>query len=98
MIIRVAHLKYCLQSLLVFIWATFKLSARANTYQRMWIEKIEKRLQVTSSMLGDMKAVKMLGLAEKMESIVQGLRQTEIETSRIFRKLLIWEVFFCTSL
>ena len=80
-----------------FIGATFKISALARNSQRLWIEKVEERLKITSSMLGDMKAVKMLGLTDKMETIIQGLRQVEIETSKVFRKILIWEGFFCMS-
>lgn len=80
---------------LVFIGATFKVSALENTSQRLWIERVQERLKVTSSMLGDMKAIKLLGLTDRMESILQGLRQVEIETSKVFRKLLIWEIFLC---
>ena len=80
---------------LAFIGATFKVSGLQNTSQRLWIERVEDRLKVTSSMLGDMKAVKLLGLTDKMESILQGLRQVEINTSKVFRKLLVWEIFLC---
>jgi len=81
----------------IFIGATFKISALASNSQRLWIERVEERLKITSSMLGDMKAVKMLGLTDKMESIIQGLRQVEIETSKVFRKILIWQIFLCKS-
>jgi len=46
-------------------------------------------------MLGDMKAVKMLGLTNKMFDIIDRLQRIEIETSRRFRKIFIAQVFFC---
>ncbi|KAL4959071.1 P-loop containing nucleoside triphosphate hydrolase protein [Aspergillus stella-maris] len=74
---------------LVFVAATFKLSAAANKYQRLWIERIEERLRLTSYTLENIKAVKMLGLSERLYSIIRNLRYIEIATSTVFRKLLI---------
>lgn len=69
-----------------------------SSTQRRWIEKVQERLHVTSSMLGDMKAVKMLGLEQVMANLVQKLRRDEIETSKAFRKLLMAMVLLCMSL
>ncbi|KAL4798804.1 P-loop containing nucleoside triphosphate hydrolase protein [Aspergillus venezuelensis] len=74
---------------LVFVAVTFKLSAAANKYQRLWIERIEERLRLTSYTLENIKAVKMLGLSERLYSIIRNLRYIEIVTSTVFRKLLI---------
>ncbi|TDZ53945.1 ABC transporter gloK [Colletotrichum trifolii] len=74
---------------LVFIAAIPKVSAASNTAQKLWIEKIQQRLRATTTMLGEMKAVKMLGLTRVMESLIQGLRTDEINTSKGFRKLLV---------
>lgn len=71
------------------------VTARTKVAQREWIEKVQKRLAVTSSMLDDMKAVKMLGLSRVMSTIVQGLRRSEIETSKAYRKLLVWMILLC---
>jgi hypothetical protein len=81
-----------------FTLTTFKLSSLGKTSQKRWIEKVEKRLSITSSMLGNMKAVKMLGLTDKMFEIVHHLQWIEVETSRQFRKVFIVEVFFCKCL
>ncbi|UKZ82921.1 hypothetical protein TrVFT333_010721 [Trichoderma virens FT-333] len=78
--------------ILVFIGATLPLSASTSTAQRLWVEKVEDRLRLTSHVLENIKAVKMLGLSEKLSSIIQGLRQTEIAASTAFRKLLIWRI------
>lgn len=81
----------------VFISATFKLSAVSNKSQRRWIEKVEERLRLTSYTLENIKAVKMLGLSEKIFSIIQGLRYAEIATSAVFRKLLVGTITLSNS-
>ncbi|KAL7914375.1 ABC transporter [Trichoderma velutinum] len=78
--------------ILVFIGATLPLSASTSTAQRLWVEKVEDRLRLTSHVLENIKAVKMLGLSEKLSSIIQGLRHAEIVASAAFRKLLIWRI------
>ncbi|KAB8258546.1 ABC transporter [Aspergillus pseudonomiae] len=74
---------------LLFVAGSSKLSASMNTAQRRWIEKVQERLCVTSAMLSDMKAVKMLGLSGVLLPVIQGFRSREIETSRSYRKLLV---------
>ncbi|KAI8276116.1 ABC transporter [Colletotrichum sp. SAR11_57] len=73
----------------VFIAAMSKVSVATNTAQKHWIEKIQERLRVTTTMLSEMKAVKMLGLTQVMSNTVQNHRTDEIETSKSFRKLLV---------
>ncbi|KAI0126762.1 ABC transporter [Xylariales sp. AK1849] len=75
--------------IVVFVAATGQLASATKTSQRKWIEKVQDRLRVTSSMLDDMKAVKMLGLSGVMSTIVTGMRRTEIKTSKVFRKLVV---------
>ncbi|KAL4734230.1 P-loop containing nucleoside triphosphate hydrolase protein [Aspergillus similis] len=77
---------------LVFVCATFKLSAASSTSQRAWVEKVEDRLRITSLSLERIKEVKMLGLSETISSMIQGLREAEIAASAVFRKLLIVRV------
>ncbi|EQB45580.1 ABC transporter [Colletotrichum gloeosporioides Cg-14] len=74
---------------LAFIAAISKVSVATNTAQKHWIEKIQERLRVTTTMLSEMKAVKMLGLTQVMSNTVQNHRTNEIETSKSFRKLLV---------
>lgn len=54
------------------------ISTSSGSAQKQWIEKVQKRLAVTSSMLGDMKAVQMLGLSSKLFSIISKLREIEL--------------------
>lgn len=56
---------------------------------------MQKRLAITSTMLGDIKAMQMLGLSKALSKIVTKLRQIEIDTSVRFRKLLMWEIVIC---
>ncbi|KAJ0286272.1 hypothetical protein CBS470a_005964 [Colletotrichum nupharicola] len=43
-------------------------------------------------MLGDMKAIKMLGLPEVLSGVILQLRRVELSRSEKFRKLLLWQV------
>lgn len=71
------------------------MSKAAKTAQVAWIEKVQERLRITSTMLDDMKAVKMLGLSTVMSDMIQKLRKVEIQTSKVYRKLLVWNVLLC---
>jgi ABC-type multidrug transport system fused ATPase/permease subunit len=74
------------------------MSNSVKKAQVAWIEKVQKRLRITSTVLDDMKAVKMLGLSGVMSDLIQKSRQIEIQTSKLFRKLLIWNVLLCKVL
>ena len=71
------------------------MSKAAKAAQVAWIEKVQERLRITSTMLDDMKAVKMLGLSTVMSNMIQKLRKVEIQTSKVYRKLLVWNVLLC---
>ncbi|KOC10592.1 putative sulfonylurea receptor/ ABC transporter [Aspergillus flavus AF70] len=77
---------------LVCLCGTFPISARMATAQRAWVEKVQVRLTVTSTMLASIKTVKMLGLTDVLYSMISSLRQMELNTSQRFRKLLLWTV------
>jgi hypothetical protein len=77
------------------VLATFKFSAWAKAAQRVWIENVERRLGVTTVMIGAMRTVKMLGLSELMSNIISNFRRVEIASSSRYRKVLIGIIFFC---
>ncbi|RYP65462.1 hypothetical protein DL770_008992 [Monosporascus sp. CRB-9-2] len=77
----------------IFVLATFKFSAWAKAAQRVWIENVERRLGVTTVMIGAMRTVKMLGLSEKMSNIISNFRTVEIDSSSRYRKILIGIIF-----
>jgi ATP-binding cassette subfamily C (CFTR/MRP) protein 1 len=71
------------------------VSTRTAPAQKAWVERIQIRLAVTSAFLGNMKAVKMLGLKEPLFGLVTKLREAELKTSSRFRRLLVWTVVLC---
>ncbi|KAJ5748022.1 ABC transporter transmembrane domain type 1 [Penicillium nucicola] len=68
------------------------VSSLSGKAQKQWIERVQKRLEVTANTLGSMKAVQMLGLGDVILPLVSRLREIEVKTSVTFRKLLIWQV------
>ncbi|KAJ5592008.1 uncharacterized protein N7459_002377 [Penicillium hispanicum] len=77
---------------LLAVSGTIPVSSKSNTAQKLWIERVQARLSVVSSMLHDMKAVKMLGLSEKLFQSVSRLREVELQVSERFRYLLVGQV------
>ncbi len=57
--------------------------------QRRWMAAIQKRVGVTSDIIGSMKGVKVAGLSEKVDKQIQGLRDYELDRSVQFRKMQI---------
>jgi ABC-type multidrug transport system fused ATPase/permease subunit len=66
--------------------------------QKIWMKSIQTRVDVTSTMLGSMKSVKMLGFTDWLTGIVQGLRVSELQEANLFRRLLVLRVFLANSL
>ncbi|KAJ5794165.1 hypothetical protein N7457_000764 [Penicillium paradoxum] len=62
--------------------------------QAQWLEAIEKRISSTSGMLGSIKGVKMLGLQNSFMKFVHGLRISELDISKKFRTLLVYNMAF----
>lgn len=83
---------------LVCVGVTIPVSSRSGVAQKQWIERVQKRVAITSTMVGDIKAMQMLGLSKALSKIVTKLRQIEVETSLRFRKLLIWQLVICMFL
>jgi len=73
------------------------LSGSSNVAQRLWIEKVQARLRVTTALLDDIKAVQMQGLSQKMKFLIADLRHQEIKGSEKFRKLLTVIASLCES-
>lgn len=63
-------------------------------HQALWLEAIERRISATSTMLGSMKGVKMCGLEQTLLRNLHSLRIEELNISKKFRKLLIWNMGF----
>ncbi|EHK17094.1 uncharacterized protein TRIVIDRAFT_195099 [Trichoderma virens Gv29-8] len=74
---------------LVFITITSQISVATQSAQVAWIEKVQERLRATTSLLGDIKAIKMLALPQVVSRLLTNLRADEIKTSKTFRELLV---------
>lgn len=57
--------------------------------QRRWMAAIQKRVGITSDIIGAMKGVKVAGLSEMVETQIQGLRHYELDRSVQFRRVQI---------
>ncbi|PVH72311.1 P-loop containing nucleoside triphosphate hydrolase protein [Cadophora sp. DSE1049] len=66
---------------------TSKFSSFVTMRQKVWLEAIQQRVNFTSETLGSMKSVKMLGLTDKLGSIMQAMRERELRLSKKFRRL-----------
>lgn len=64
-------------------------------HQALWLEAIERRISATSAVLGSMKGVKMCGLKQTLFTNLQNLRVEELNISKKYRRLLIWNMGFC---
>jgi len=67
-----------LTCLAVSTLVTSKFSSFVTTRQKVWLEAIQQRVNFTSESLGSMKSVKMLGLTDKIGSIMQAMREREL--------------------
>ena len=66
--------------------------------QKLWVESVQRRVAITSSMLGSMKSVKMMGLSDTMSSTIQGQRIRELDLSKKLRILSVWRESICRSM
>jgi ATP-binding cassette subfamily C (CFTR/MRP) protein 1 len=67
----------------------------AGSRQKAWLEAIQKRITLTVSSLSAMKGIKMTGATNRVKSIIEEYRASEIQHSRKFRRLLIAVVSLC---
>ncbi|KAK6207066.1 hypothetical protein LQW54_007494 [Pestalotiopsis sp. IQ-011] len=85
----------CVTPVIVALVAT-ALSVKAAGFvtprQKVWLEAIQARINFTAHALGSMRSVKMLGLSRKFESVIQGMRVTELDLSKKFRRLTSFNI------
>ncbi|RDW71574.1 cyclic peptide transporter [Coleophoma cylindrospora] len=77
---------------------TMWISNYIGSAQKIWNEGIQTRIDVSTSMIGSMKAVKVLGFTPTITNIVQGLRVKELKLSFVFRRLLVAGAFFSNNM
>ncbi|KAK1450743.1 ABC transporter [Colletotrichum cuscutae] len=60
--------------------------------QRRWMQAIQKRVGITTEVIGSIKGVKMSGLTSTVQDQIQGLRDFELGESKRFRRVQILNV------
>lgn len=75
--------------------AATKVASLSTEQQRIWIRSIQKRIEETATILGSVKAVRMLGLDKRSTDSLRGLRKLEIERAKRFRTLTVVTVGLC---
>ncbi|KAF5561502.1 multidrug resistance-associated 1 [Fusarium phyllophilum] len=69
----------------VALIATVLVSPLARKYQISWLDETQKRVGITSAMIGHIKSIKCSGLAQNLSDTILNLRADEIKASRPFR-------------
>ncbi|RAH67283.1 putative ATP-binding cassette transporter [Aspergillus aculeatinus CBS 121060] len=78
--------------------AILSMAKYMSNAQKVWMKSIQTRVDVTATMLGSMKAVKMLGFTDWLSRNIQQLRVHELHEAKLFRRLLVLRVFLANSL
>jgi ABC-type multidrug transport system fused ATPase/permease subunit len=58
--------------------------------QKAWMEKIQKRVGLTATVIGQMKHLKISGLAETVEEAIQSMRVDELQAGSHFRIVIVF--------
>ncbi|KAK2776790.1 ABC multidrug transporter [Colletotrichum kahawae] len=64
---------------------TFLFAPATQKYQVAWIENVQKRVGITSAMMGHVKSIKMSGLTQKLSQTIADLRISEMKAATPFR-------------
>ncbi|KAI9048359.1 hypothetical protein LZ554_008151 [Drepanopeziza brunnea f. sp. 'monogermtubi'] len=68
--------------------ATSYISKLLPARQKTWNQAVQKRVGLTSTMLSNMKTVKMMGLSSYIATTLQAARITELDASGAFRRCM----------
>jgi ATP-binding cassette, subfamily C (CFTR/MRP), member 1 len=63
----------------------------------MWNQAVQKRVSITSSMLSQIKGLKIMGLTDYIADLIQSLRSSELELSKKFRAFIIRIILIGTN-
>lgn len=72
-----------------------KVTKLIGPRQKVWIAAVQRRVGMTSSMLGSMKSVKMMGLSNVLFDTLQSQRVRELDLSKKFRVMGMWRMMLC---
>ncbi|KAI4747400.1 multidrug resistance-like protein [Aureobasidium sp. EXF-12298] len=77
----------CVGPVIVALGTTIWFSGYTASFQLLWIEKVQARIGITTSILGSMKAIKLSGLTSRVGSLLRLSRMHELERATRFRTL-----------
>ncbi|KAI0130479.1 ABC transporter [Xylariales sp. AK1849] len=73
----------------VCITASSLVSRLSGSRQKVWMERIQKRVGLTAGVLSSMKQLRISGLAAPVEDLLQHMRVEELEAGARFRMILL---------
>lgn len=77
------------------IFAGILVAVLGGSRQTLWMSASQKRVDVTATMLGRFKSVRLAGFADVLGAQVSKLRDREVDISLDFRKCLLGMVTLC---
>ncbi|KAE8130892.1 putative multidrug resistance protein [Aspergillus pseudotamarii] len=82
----------CIAPLVIVAASTIgsaRVARRITGKQKLWADSVQRRVTAASSLLNNMKSIRMCGLTEDMFHQVQSLRLTELKKQRGLRWMII---------
>ena len=70
-------------------YASSQVAKTIRPRQRQWMQAVQKRVAMTSDVLGSIKGMKMLGVTKMITESVQDMREQELSKSKRFRYVQI---------
>ncbi|KAK0702282.1 ABC transporter [Lasiosphaeris hirsuta] len=70
---------------------SLRITKQIGNHQKIWIAAVEKRVSATSSVLTDIRSIKMIGLANLIIKILQAMRVWETDLMAQFRWDIVWQ-------
>jgi ATP-binding cassette subfamily C (CFTR/MRP) protein 1 len=82
----------------ISVYASFHVTKRIGPRQAQWVKAIQRRVGITSSLLGSMKSVKMMGLSNTLFDTLDSHRIRELNMSKRFRVMNLWRLLLGASI
>ncbi|KAI1336278.1 multidrug resistance-like protein [Xylariaceae sp. FL0016] len=79
-------LAVCFLALFVLLF----VAPRAKKSQKTWFEQVQHRVGITSTILVNMKTIKMSGMATRMSEMIANMRVNEMVAARPFRRVMAY--------
>jgi ATP-binding cassette subfamily C (CFTR/MRP) protein 1 len=70
-------------------YAASQVAKKIRPRQQQWLQAVQKRVALTSDVLGSIKGMKMLGVTRMITASVQDMREQELSKSKRFRYVQI---------